>query len=385
MTALHDPAPRAPELTRPSTWRDAIEGQLERVLARFRPPRRIAPTKAGWFAFGAPLILGMAAINAGNNLLFILLGATLGAIVLSGILSERALRGVAASVRPLGDAWAGEEARLTVQVRRTLFEPGDGAAFGLRIRERLSRRERRVTPPLDVILPIIEGRVGEAVATRSFTRRGRIELGPCEAVTRYPFALLAKSRDLDAECAVIVRPRRVDVPDALASPLGSVLGGDAAAHRGLGQDIYGLREWQERDPIHRLHALRSLSLGKDVMVETEALHRPTAWLGVANVFGADPHAFERTLEVAAATLLAWDADGYAVGLRTVGRRWTPGSATVSELLDALATLELEDPIADDDTVAPLWLVPYGAAAPRRDGALARVDTDGTVTVTEGAR
>lgn len=56
---------------------------------------------------------------------------------------------------------------------------------------------------------------------------------------------------------------------------------------------------------HRVHALRSLSAaGRDVVVETAGIERPIAWLGIANVEGANLEAFERTLEVAQALLTA---------------------------------------------------------------------------------
>ena len=45
-----------------------------RVLRFMHPPRRAIPTRAGLFALGAPIVLGVAAVNASNNLLFILLG-----------------------------------------------------------------------------------------------------------------------------------------------------------------------------------------------------------------------------------------------------------------------------------------------------------------------
>ena len=58
----------------------------------FRPPRRLKFTRAGGlFTFGV-IALGFATLNTGNNLLYLLLGALLGLIVVSGWLSEQALR-----------------------------------------------------------------------------------------------------------------------------------------------------------------------------------------------------------------------------------------------------------------------------------------------------
>lgn len=105
---------------------------LERVRRRFRPPRRAVPTRAGWFVLAVPLVLGMAAVTASNNLLFMLLAASLGAIVLSGILSERNIREVRVHVRPVTAAYAGEPCRLEVRFERP---PELGPAFGLKVLE----------------------------------------------------------------------------------------------------------------------------------------------------------------------------------------------------------------------------------------------------------
>src|SRR5688500_10591939 len=61
-----------------SRCEDPMASTIKNFSERFRPPRRLIPTRAGMFTLGAPLILGIAAINAGNNLLFLLLGASLG-------------------------------------------------------------------------------------------------------------------------------------------------------------------------------------------------------------------------------------------------------------------------------------------------------------------
>jgi uncharacterized protein (DUF58 family) len=359
---------------------DSIVQAVLRFLAKLRPPRRIMPTRAGLFVLAAPIVLGTAAINSSNNLLFMLLGGTLGAIVISGVLSERAIWGVTAEIAQLGDVHAGEPARLLVRIDRGHDARLDVPAFGLRVRERMPRRRRNQTPPLDATIPMIEGRTGRAVASRLFTRRGRAALEPCELITTYPFGLLGKRKDVDVECTLIVRPRRVEVPVELASPRGAAAGGRQAAARGLGEDVYGLRERDDRDPAHRIHAMRSLSLGREVVVETEAMKKPTAWLGVANVDGANDEAFERAVEIAAATLVEWDRGGYAVGLRTASRSFAPGSSSISDLLDALSLLALESGTAVADDGDPVWIVPAGArVALAPDSSTVMVAADGRLS------
>src|SRR3989338_10234708 len=94
---------------------------LRKWLSRFKPPRRVWPTKAGIFALIAPIVLGAAAINAGNNLLFILLSGALALISLSGMLSEKAVRGIDVDIRVLNEVWAREPCRRRVRLQRSRF------------------------------------------------------------------------------------------------------------------------------------------------------------------------------------------------------------------------------------------------------------------------
>ena len=59
-----------------------------------QPPRRLRFTRAGVLFTAGVIALGFATLNTGNNLLYLLLGALLGLIVLSGWLSEQAIRGL---------------------------------------------------------------------------------------------------------------------------------------------------------------------------------------------------------------------------------------------------------------------------------------------------
>src|SRR3977135_3563862 len=60
--------------------------------ARMRPPRRLKFTREGKFFVGITLGVGFAAINTGNNLLYLLLGMLLALIIVSGLMSELSLR-----------------------------------------------------------------------------------------------------------------------------------------------------------------------------------------------------------------------------------------------------------------------------------------------------
>ena len=64
---------------------------LRRML---HPRRTIWPTRDGWWSLLVVIGLGVAAINTGNNLLYLLDSLLFGLIVVSGVLSEMVMRGV---------------------------------------------------------------------------------------------------------------------------------------------------------------------------------------------------------------------------------------------------------------------------------------------------
>ncbi|HKQ70191.1 MAG TPA: hypothetical protein VJT73_12670, partial [Polyangiaceae bacterium] len=75
-----------------SLTRPPPKNAWERFLRRWRPPRKLKFTREGKYFLGITLGVGFAAINTGNNLLYLLLGMLLSLIVLSGVMSELSLR-----------------------------------------------------------------------------------------------------------------------------------------------------------------------------------------------------------------------------------------------------------------------------------------------------
>ena len=344
-------------------WVLSARRWLFELLRRLRPPRRILPTRAGWVAFFAPFVLGMAAINAGNNLLFLLLGACLGAIVISGIMSERALRGIEVDVSLLGNARVGQTSRFGIHIERTHFEVGDNPSFGLTVREESEWEDRLSTANLlRAVFPRIEQKHETVVASRIFSSRGKKQLNPLELSTIYPFGLLAKAKSLPLVHRVIVWPRPVEVPDILAAPAGKSRKLGRTQLQGQGDDLYGLRERTEFDAPNRVHAKRSQALGRDVVVERERQEKPQAWLGVVLESNSQSEANERVLEVACETILHWAKIGYRVGLYIGEKKLPPSTYQTEQLLDELSLLVPENFKFNPRNLAKeaCWLLPEGS-------------------------
>ena len=65
---------------------------VARFFRRWKPPRKLKFTREGKYYLGITLGVGFAAINTGNNLLYLLLGMLLSLIVVSGVMSDLSLR-----------------------------------------------------------------------------------------------------------------------------------------------------------------------------------------------------------------------------------------------------------------------------------------------------
>jgi len=87
-------------------------------------------SRAGWIYFGATLLVALAALNTGNNLLFLILACLIAVILMSGILSSISLAGVELRIELPEHIFAGQTVRAVVELRNEkLMLP----SFGLRV------------------------------------------------------------------------------------------------------------------------------------------------------------------------------------------------------------------------------------------------------------
>src|SRR5688572_2865269 len=90
MAALKRASDSGPLL--PVAARREEPAELAPAERRWRLPRRLKITREGKYFIGITFGVGFAAINTGNNLLYLLLGMLLALIVVSSVMSELSLR-----------------------------------------------------------------------------------------------------------------------------------------------------------------------------------------------------------------------------------------------------------------------------------------------------
>lgn len=230
-------------------------------------PRTIRPTREGWWLIGATLVVGLAATNTGNNLLYLILAMMLSFTAISGVLSEQALRRV----------------RLQRGLPRRIFA-GVPATFSVRLtngKRRLPSYALYVAEPDPAGRPMPtrfflrvspQAREGWTYSL-TFPRRGRQRLPGLRLFTRFPFGLFTKSSRPIQSHPVLVYPAvrqlaRHEVPAALES------GWRERHRRGRGAGLYNLRQYRPGDDPRLLHWKTTARMGELILKECDEEERP---------------------------------------------------------------------------------------------------------------
>ncbi|MBS1120875.1 MAG: hypothetical protein H6Q90_3103 [Deltaproteobacteria bacterium] len=294
-----------------------------RLRRRLRPPRRLRFTREGRIIVLLAVGVGFAAINTGNNLLYLLLGWLLSFIVASGILSELTLKRLTVERRPPARVYANEPFLMEV-----VIENGkqNRASFSIEVEDLIAGR------PLDkrcYFLKIPSSKSQRTSYRHTFVRRGLYELSGYRLATKFPFALFRKSRDITAPLEVLVYPARIVVPRPIPR---STSTGDATANRlGRRGEFFGLRERRIGDDRRDIHWRSSARSGRLLVREYEDELARRVVIGVDNAlpeavreavqdggltpaFEAQVSSIERAISVAASLASSYLEVGWSVEL-----------------------------------------------------------------------
>jgi uncharacterized protein (DUF58 family) len=275
------------------------------VTHRFRLPRHLRVPFAGRAFLLITLGVGVAAINTGNNLLYLALSLNLSLILLSGVLSEGTLRHVTLSVRLASEAFAGGEAFLAVTCSAGAKRfPGISLVAILRTGE----------DPATVRFPdIAPGTSVTRVVPFRPSHRGELDSFHASLSTRFPFSLFEKSVELDIPAGVIVYPRpsppvarREDLPIAAPSGRPFLSGRVGAFPRGV-------RGHLPADPVRDIHWKATARTGRWMVKEREREATPGIDLLVEET--GTPEAFEARISDACGAVLELERQAVPFRLR----------------------------------------------------------------------
>ncbi len=229
------------------------------------------------------LLIGVAALNTGNNLLYVIVATMLAAILVSGVASAIVLRDLELDVRLPEQVFAGRATlgRIVVRNRRRWlpsfsisvvplkrkpskqwqwvpttfgFPPGQPPARQwVRLPDRQLRRvagDAQAPPGIfteSAYFPYIPaGSELAAEVELCFPRRGRYQQNSFGLATRFPFAFLTKTRRVALAREILVYPS-VEHTDEFFDVLPLITGEFETFARGRGDDLYLIREYMPED------------------------------------------------------------------------------------------------------------------------------------------
>ena len=318
------------------------------VRRRFkRRARRLRFTREGKYFVGITIGIGLAAINTGNNLLYLLLGWMISVIVASGVLSELSLRGLVVTRQPPPKIHAGRPFLMGISLRNGKARL---PSFSIEIEDLTAGK------PLDkkcYFLKIPAGRVQTTSYRHTFARRGVYRFDGFRVSTKFPFALFRKSRDVEHDGEILVFPA---VHPVSAPPPGAEHGGeDARARRGRRGEFFGLRELRDGDDHRDVHWRSSAKQGRLMIREyEEETHRRVTILldnGLPDDASDDEKdALEKAISHAASLAAHYLARHYSVRLLARGSH-VPAATGQPHLTRVLKALALLPTVAPDTAFA----------------------------------
>ncbi|MCI0546235.1 MAG: DUF58 domain-containing protein [Candidatus Rokubacteria bacterium] len=272
----------------------------------------------------------MAAINTGNNLLYLLSAMLLGLIVVSGILSEQGMRGLRVGALLPGELFAGRPALCGATLRNgkrhlsshsiALEVPDPAGSARVLYVPRLVPGEARLLS-WEVALPA----------------RGRQRLPGIRVITRFPFGLFVKSGRVVLDAEVLVFPAVHPMSGARLREMGGM---DVARsrRRGRGDELHLLRDYRAGDDPRLIHWRSSARAGTLTVRELEGETTIDARIVLEDSGQGPATALEAGLSEAASLAVHLLRAGAAVELAGPGTSVSPGQgpAQTRRILTALA-------------------------------------------------
>jgi uncharacterized protein (DUF58 family) len=301
-------------------------------------------TREGWMYFGALVIVVFSAINTSNNLLYIVLSALLAVIVLSGFMSGLNFKSIRTIVRMPSHCYAGEPFPITMLVRNEkTFFPTFSISF-----EPLRESPFRFST---FYVPLIKGMQQiSRTELAMLPARGHFKLQCVTGSSRYPFGFFRKDRKYPAEAECLCYPEILPKEQINLGAM-DVGGSNERFVRGLGQDLYMIRDYIPSDSARHVHwkASAKTSTLKTREYAVEEMHRMTI---AFDRFGntRDVDRFERLVSTAASLAYHLANDGIEVNFTTDD--WHGNK--LESILEYLALVEMsgsaEPPMTNDDAV-----------------------------------
>ena len=314
-----------------------------KLLSRLRTPRRLRVTREGKYFILITFGVGIAAINTGNNLLYLVLGMLLALIIVSGILSEISLRHLTVARRLPPRAQAGRHHLVEIEVHN---KKRHFPSYAIEVED---LRAGQPTDKRCFFLKISPKSSQIAAYRRKPHRRGKDHHTGFRVATRFPFGLFEKSLIYPLPGELIIYPH-VDPIRLAPNPNGIHQGFCFQQGRGNAHEILGLRPMRDGDDPRDIYWKKSTLPNQFVLKEHAREAHPNAILSLDDLRPASTNIdlwntdFERQIREVASMTVALLRRGDGVTLRTTSGKSSKTNPPIGAdpILRFLALLDATD-------------------------------------------
>jgi uncharacterized protein (DUF58 family) len=228
------------------------------------------------------LAVGVAAVNSGSNLLYLIVAMMLSMMLISGVLSDLVLWSLQVDRKVPPEIYAGSPFPLRFKLKNSnKLAP----SYALAVSQKNKEGERTAGA---FVFRLGPGEEGDAQALETIAKRGRWTTSGYEIATRYPFGLFRKAVLVRREESCTVYPRIRPLPAGLSDGLSRSLSGETQSkQKGQGTDLRSLREYSFPEDARGIHWKASARSGRLLTKEYEAQERQTVAVLIDNLVPAD--------------------------------------------------------------------------------------------------
>ncbi len=234
------------------------------VLARRTPLRWLSyqidykVTREGGVYMTLIFVVALAALNTGNNLLFMVLACLLAGILISGLLSRQVLSGVNVRLMLPEHIFAERAVLAIAELHNTKpYLPSFSLALVSGEKPK-SKKKQLAAKPVPQILnrPVYFPYIAHLSDARqevelTFPHRGVYRQDALGLRTRFPFGFLQKTRQIESEIEILVYPA-IQPTEEFFEILPLVSGELESYQRGRGNDLYGIRGYQMNESARQV-------------------------------------------------------------------------------------------------------------------------------------
>jgi uncharacterized protein (DUF58 family) len=214
------------------------------------------PTSGGGVFLVIIIVVGFAAWNTGNNLLFLVFSLLCSTLFVGWVHAGTSLRDLTVSARFPDHIFAAEAAPVIVTLRNTKRVL---PSFSILVEARgpanevdPKRKRRHVKRLLAYFSYVPHSAAAEQRVEQLFPTRGHVLIDGFELSTRFPFGFFRRRRRLRARNVdIIVYPKPEVISDELHL-LPMYAGRMPALRRGAGHDLFSMRDYQPQDDLRHI-------------------------------------------------------------------------------------------------------------------------------------